>query len=167
MRDIIDLEENYKKMLMSKLSGNKKISLSCPDFKYPEPVFVYVKSIKTEKSIAVRLDGGDKTVRFWDYVDDDYSEEDGVWDEMSAEGLDRFIKKLNRVMENAVDIEFYGADGECDDYFSGVAKAELTAENASKTLKKLAKNKNFVLVKVSDFYGDKQYAFDRNLKQIK
>ena len=42
------------------------------------PVFVYVKAVKTEKSIAVRIDGGDRTMRFWDYVDDDYSDEDGV-----------------------------------------------------------------------------------------
>lgn len=153
---------------MEKLRGDGRISLSCPDFEYPAPLFVYIKSVKTEKSIAVRLDGGDGTMRFWDYVDDDYSEEDGVWDEMTEEGLKRFIDKLKGVMEHAVDVEFYGADGECDDYFSGVAKADLTAENAAKTVKKLGKNKDFAIARVSNFYGDTQFAFDRayRLKKI-
>ena len=99
--EILEAEEKYKKLLIAGLSEDERLSISCPDFKYPEPVFVYVKSVKTDKTIAVRLDGGDRTMRFWDYVDDDYSEEDGVWDRMGEKGLENFIKKLYTVMDHA------------------------------------------------------------------
>ena len=152
---------------MNKLSGDDRLSLSCPDFRYPEPLFVYVKSVKTEKTIAVRLDGGDKTVRFWDYVDDDYSEEDGVWEKLTEKGLENFIKKLYIVMDKAIDIEYYGLDGECEDYFSGVAKWELTAENAMKAIRKYGKEINFVFAKFSNFFGDVEYVFDKHYRQVK
>lgn len=165
--EILETEEKYKKILISKLGTDERLSLSCPDFKYPEPVFLYVKSKKTDKTIAVRLDGGDKTVRFWDYVDDDYSDEDGVWGNMTDKGIDSFVKKLYTVMEKAIDIEYFGLDGECDDYYSGVAGFELTAENALKAVKKYGKEIDFVFAKVSDFFGEKQYVFDRTFRQIK
>ena len=69
--EILEVEEKYKKLLVAKLSGDDRITLSCPEFKYPEHAFVYIKSVKTDKSIAVRLDGVDNTMRFWEYVDDD------------------------------------------------------------------------------------------------
>lgn len=165
-REILEIEEKYKKLLMNKLGADERLSLSCPDFKYPEPLFVYVKSVKTEKSIAVRLDGGDKTVRFWDYVDDDYSDEDGVWGTMTEKGLDGFIKKLYAVMDKAVDIEFYGMDGECDDYYSGVAGFDLTVANAQKAVKKYGKGTDFVFAKFSNFFGDVQYVFDKTFRQV-
>ena len=167
MKDIIDLEEKYKKLLTDKLKGDRRLSVSCPEFRYPEPVYVYIKSVKTEKSIAVRLDGGDRTLRFWDYVDDDYSEVDGVWDEMTEAGLEKFIKKLYIVMEKAVDIEYFAADGECEDYFSGTVKFELTAENAQKAVKKRSAGINFVFAKFSNFYGDIQFVFDKTYRLIK
>ena len=110
--EILETEEKYKKLLVAKLAGDDRITLSCPEFKYPEPAFVYIKSVKTDKSIAVRLDGVDKTMRFWDYVDDDYSDEDGVWAKMNEKGLDVFASKLYTVMEKAFDIEFYNLDGD-------------------------------------------------------
>ncbi|MDE6597392.1 MAG: hypothetical protein K2K60_01975 [Clostridia bacterium] len=167
MKDIIDLEEKYKKLLTDKLKGDKRLSVTCPEFKYPEPVYVYIKSVKTEKTIAVRLDGGDKTLRFWDYVDDDYSEVDGVWDEMTEAGLEKFVKKLYKVMDNAVDIEYFSADGECEDYFSAAVAFPLTAENAQKAVKKFGAGVKFIYAKFSNFYGDIQFVFDRTLKQIK
>lgn len=167
MNDIAGREAKFKTLLMRKLSPDKRLNVTCPDFKYPAPLFVYVKSVKTEKTIAVRLDGVDKTVRFWDYVDDDYSEEDGVWDEMSDEGLDRFVKKLYDVMEKAVDVEFYAADGECEDYWSGVESGEITAAAAQKTVKKHGKGIDFLLAKYSNFFGDKQYVFNRAFAEVK
>ena len=165
--EISELEESYKKLLMDRLKGDERISVTCPDFKYPEPVFVYIKSVKTDKSIAVRLDGGDKTMRFWDYVDDDYSEEDGVWSPMTEKGLDEFVKKLYEVMGKAIDIEFYGLDNECEDYCSGVAAFELNEVNALKAVKKSGKNIKFAYAKFSDFFGGIQYIFDYNFRQIK
>lgn len=166
VREIEELEESYKKLLADRLSADKRIAVSCPDFKYPAPTFVYIKSAATDKTIAVRLDGVDKTMRFWDYVDDDYSEEDGVWAEMSEEGLDRFIKKLYTVMNKAFDIEFFNAEGECDDYLSGIAGFEFNAENAQKAVKKAGKNIDFSVAKFGDFFGDKTYAFDKSFRQI-
>lgn len=170
MRDaseIIRTEEKYKKLFMEKLGNDERLSLSCPDFRYPEPVFVYVKSVKTQKIIAVRLDGGDKTMRFWDYIDDDdYSSEDGVWDKMSEKGLDSFVKKLYGVIDSAVDIEFYDIDGECTDYYSFVANYPLTEENAVKQIKKFAKGE-FVFAKFSDFTGGVQYVINSQFKTVK
>lgn len=166
VQEILEAEEKYKKLLVEKLSGNDKIALSCPEFKYPEPAFVYIKSIKTEKTIAIRLDGVDNTMRFWDYIDDDYSDENGVWDRMTEKGLATFCEKLNRVMEKAVDIEFFDADGECEDYFSGVVDMEFTPENAQKAVKKAGKNVDFVIAVFSDFFGDNRYVFDRALRRI-
>ncbi len=166
MKDIIDLEEKYKKLLTDKLKKDTRLSVTCPEFRYPEPVFVYIKSVKTEKTIAVRLDGGDKTIRFWDYVDDDYSEVDGVWDVMSESGLAKFVKKLYAVMDKAVDIEYFAADGECEEYFSGTVDYELTPENAQETVKKHAAGADFVFAKFSNFYGDIQYVFDRTFKRV-
>ena len=165
--EILELEEKYKKLLMQKLEGDERLSLSCPGFRYPEPVYVYIKCVKTEKSIAVRLDGGDKTMRFWDYVDDDYSDEDGVWGKMTEKGLDAFVKKLYIVMDKAVDIEYYDSEGECADYYSGVINLELTAENAQRAVRKFGKNIQFALAKCSNFFGDVQYVFDRSLRLIK
>lgn len=167
VREILDIEEKYKKLLMCKLGEDDRLSLSCPDFKYPEPVYLYVKSKKTDKTIAVRIDGGDKTVRFWDYVDDDYSDEDGVWGYMTEKGIDGFIKKLYVVMNKAIDIDFYDAEGESSDYYSGVIGVELTAETALKAARKYGKEIDFVFVKVSDFFGEKQFVFDRTFRLIK
>lgn len=167
MNDIAERESRFKTLLMRKLSPDKRLSVTCPDFKYPAPLFVYVKSVKTEKTIAVRLDGVDKTVRFWDYVDDDYSEEDGVWDRMSDDGLDRFVKKLYGVMEKAVDVEYYAADGECEDYWSGVESGEINAANAQKTVKKHGKGIDFIIAKYSDFFGGKQFVFNKAFAEIK
>lgn len=165
-QEISRLEEQYKTLLMQRLTPDGRLAVSCPDFRYPAPLFVYVKSVKTEKTIAVRLDGVDKTMRFWDYVDDDYSEEDGVWSEMSEEGLDKFVRKLYKVMDKAFDIEFFDADGECEDYLSGVAGFDFTAENACKAVKKAGKGVDFVIAKFSSFFGDTEYAFDKAFRQI-
>lgn len=167
MNDIAGRESKFKTLLMRKLSSDKRLNVTCPDFKYPAPLFVYVKSVKTEKTIAVRLDGVDKTVRFWDYVDDDYSGEDGVWDEMSEEGLDRFIVKLYGVMDKAVDVEFFGADGECEDYWSGVETGEITAATAQKTVKKRGKEVDFLLARYSNFFGDRQFVFNKAFAEVK
>lgn len=167
MNDIAGRESKFKTLLMRKLSSDKRLNVTCPDFKYPAPLFVYVKSVKTEKTIAVRLDGVDKTVRFWDYVDDDYSGEDGVWDEMSEEGLDRFIVKLYGVMDKAVDVEFFGADGECEDYWSGVETGEITAAAAQKTVKKHGKEVDFLLARYSNFFGDRQFVFNKAFAEVK
>jgi len=166
MQEIREIEDKYKNLLIGRLSADTRLSVTCPDFKYPAPLFVYVKSVRTEKTIAVRLDGVDKTMRFWDYVDDDYSEEDGVWAEMTEEGLEKFIKKLYTVMNKAFDIEFFSADGECDDYLSGIAGFEFTAENACKAVKKAGRQVEFVIAKFSDFFGEVQYAFDKGFRQV-
>lgn len=165
--EILETEEKYKKLLVAKFSGDDRLLLTCPEFKYPEPAFVYIKSVKTDKTIAVRLDGVDNTMRFWDYVDDDYSEEDGVWDKMTDKGLESFVSKLYSVMERAVDIELYGSDGECDDYYSGVFDKEFTPENACKAVKKFGKDKDFAFAKFCNFYGDVKFVFDRAFKLVK
>ena len=56
---ITGLEEKYKKLLLIKLGADKRLAVNSPSSKYPEPAFVYVKSVKTEKVIAIRLDGED------------------------------------------------------------------------------------------------------------
>ena len=166
IKEIIAVEEQYKNLLIKRFKGDKRLSITSPEAKYPEPVFVYIKCIKTEKSIAVRLDGVDETMRFWDYVDDDYSEEDGVWSKMTAKGLEDFAKKLNIVMDKAIDIEYYAIDGECEEFYSGIATYEITPQNAQKVVKKHGKDINFALARYSSFFGDIQYVFDKNLKQI-
>lgn len=166
VREILEIEEKYNKLLMDKFKGDGRLSLSSPGFRYPEPVYVYIKCVKTDKTIAVRLDGGDETMRFWDYVDDDYSEEDGVWGKMTEKGLEGFVKKLYAVMDSAFDIEYYGLDGECDDYYSGVSGMEQSAANAQKAVKKFGKDVDFAFAKYSNFFGDIQYVFDKNFKQI-
>ncbi len=166
VKKIRETEEKYKKLITDKLKGDKRLSLSCPDFRYPEPVFVYVKSVKNEKTIAIRLDGEDETMRFWDYADDDYSDEDGIWDKMSEDGLESFLKKLYDVMNNAFDIEFYGLDGGCGDYYSGVANCEQTALFAQEGVKKYGKNVDFAFAKYSSFFGEAEYVFDKNFKRI-
>ena len=165
--EILETEEKYKKLLVAKLAGDDRITLSCPEFKYPEPAFVYIKSVKTDKSIAVRLDGVDKTMRFWDYVDDDYSDEDGVWAKMNEKGLDVFASKLYTVMEKAFDIEFYNLDGDCDDHYSGVAGFEVNEENARRAVKKCGKDVDFARAVFSDFYGEVEFVFDKKLNRIK
>ena len=167
MNEIAEREAKYKKLLMGKLSADKRLNVTCPDFKYPAPLFVYVNSVKTEKTIAVRLDGVDNTVRFWDYVDDDYSDEDGVWDEMTDEGLDRFIQKLYDVMNKAVDVEYYTEDGECEDYWSGVENNEINSEHARLTVRAHGKGISFLVAKYSTFFGDKQFAFNRSFVENK
>ncbi len=160
------VEKKYEKMLYAKLKGDSRLSLSCPDFKYPEPIYFYVKSVKTEKSLAVRIDGEDNTIRFWDYVDDGYEGEDGVWAKMTETGFERFIKKLYAVMDSAVDIEFYGEDGITDDYYAGVIDGELDEEVAKKLLKKHGAGVDFIFAKISDFYGEKQFVFDKRLNSV-
>ena len=160
-------EKKYKQQLFDRLSDDKRLSLSCPDFKYPEPLYFYIKSVKTEKTIAVRIDGGDDTLRFWDYVDDSYEDEDGVWAKMGDGGFESFIKKLYSVMDSAVDIEFYDAKGITDDYFAGVTKGGLDETKAKALLKKHGAGIKFVFAKITDFYGDKQFVFDRQLNAIK
>lgn len=165
--EILEAEEKYKKLLIAGLSEDERLSLSCPDFKYPEPVFVYVKSVKTDKTIAVRLDGGDRTMRFWDYVDDDYSEEDGVWDRMGEKGLENFIKKLYTVMDHAFDIEFFDGNGDCIDFYSGVFNLEPSVENAKKAVKKYGKDIDYVFAGFISFFGEAHYVFDRNGELIR
>ena len=165
-KEIIAIEEQYKNLLIKNLKDDKRLAVTSPEAKYPEPVFVYIKCKKTEKSIAVRLDGVDATMRFWDYVDDDYSQEDGVWSKMTAKGLEDFLKKLYTVMGKAIDIEFFNSDGECDEYCSGVVTYERTPQNAVKTVKKYGKDIDFVFAKYSSFFGDIEYVFNKNFKQI-
>lgn len=170
MKSIETIRENekkYKQQLFERLKGDKRLSLSCPDFKYPEPLYFYIKSVKTEKTIAVRIDGGDDTLRFWDYVDDSYEDEDGVWSKMTDDGFESFIQKLYSVMDNAVDIEFYDAKGITDDYFAGVADGGLDGNRAKELLKKHGAGVKFIFAKISDFYGDKQFVFDRQLNPIR
>ena len=164
---IREIEKQYKQLLFDRLKGDRRLSLSCPDFKYPEPLYFYIKSIKTEKTIAVHIDGGDETLRFWDYVDDGYENEDGVWGKMTDSGFESFINKLYTVMDSAVDIEFYGAKGITDDYFAGVVKGGLDENKAKALLKKHGAGIKFVFARISDFYGDKQFVFDRQLNGIR
>ncbi len=164
---IREAEKHYKRLLLERLKGDARLSLSCPDFRYPEPLYFYVKSVATEKTIAVRIDGGDSTMRFWDYVDDGYEGEDGVWSEMTAAGFEEFIVKLYGVMDRAVDIEFYNADGITDDYYAGVTDGELTESVARGLLKEHGAGLDFIFAKVSDFYGGKQFVFDKRLNPIK
>ena len=44
---------------------------------------------------------------------------------------------------------------------------ELTAETALKAARKYGKEIDFVFVKVSDFFGEKQFVFDRAFRLIK
>ena len=154
-------------MLFDKLKGDKRLSLSCPDFKYPEPLYFYIKSVRTEKTIAIRIDGEDDTLRFWDYVDDSYENEDGVWGKMTEKGFEGFIKKLYTVMDNAVDIEFFDGNGITDDYFAGIVEGGLDDIKAKALLKKHGKGIKFLFAKISDFYGNRQFVYDRQLNTIK
>ena len=167
VENIRETEKQYKKLLSDRLKGDKRLSISCPDFKYPEPLYFYIKSVKTEKTIAVRIDGGDETLRFWDYVDDSYEDEDGVWAKMTDDGFESFIAKLYSVMDNAVDIEFYDSNGITDDYFAGVAEGVLDESTAKELLKKHGAKLKFIFAKISNFYGDKQFVFDRQLNPIR
>ena len=164
---IRETEKKYKQLLGERLRGDKRLVLSCPDFKYPEPLYFYIKSATTEKTIAVRIDGGDETLRFWDYVDDSYENEDGVWAKMSDDGFESFIKKLYTVMDNAVDIEFFDAKGITDDYFAGVVEGGLDGEKAKALLKKHGAGVKFIFAKISNFYGDRQFVLDKQLNTIK
>lgn len=164
---IRETEKRYKKLLNDALRGDKRLSLSCPDFNYPEPLYFYVKSVKTEKTIAIRIDGVDNTLRFWDYVDDGYEGEDGVWSKMTDDGFEEFIKKLYGVMDRAVDLEFYDEGGITDDYYAGVTDAGLDESVAAELLKKHCAGIKFVFAKVSNFYGDKQFVFDRRLQRVR
>ena len=161
---IREAENKYKLQLFDRLKGDNRLSLSCPAFKYPEPLYFYIKSVKTEKTIAIRIDGEDDTLRFWDYVDDSYENEDGVWGKMGDGGFEKFIEKLYAVMDHAVDIEFYDAKGITDDYFAGVIKLGLDENVAVSLLKKYGRGVSFVFAKISNFYGDKQFVIDRQLK---
>ena len=167
IEEIRKTEKQYKQQLYDRLKGDKRLSLSCPDFKYPEPLYFYIKSVKTEKTIAVHIDGGDGTLRFWDYVDDGYENEDGVWGKVDGDGFESFIDKLYTVMDSAVDIEFYGSKGITDDYFAGVVKGGLDIDKAKALLKKHGANVKFLFAKISNFYGDKQFVFDRQLNAIR
>ena len=162
---IRETEKKYKQLLSDRLKGDKRLSLSCPDFKYPEPLYFYIKSVKTEKTIAVRIDGGDETLRFWDYVDDSYEDEDGVWAKMAD--FEEFITKLYAVMDSAVDIEFYDANGITDDYFAGVVKGEFDEAKAKALLAKHGAKVKFLFAKICNFYGDRQFVFDRQLNPIR
>lgn len=166
LKDIMDREEKYKNLLIKELKKDARLHLSCPDFKYPEPLYLYVSAKKTGKSIAVRLDGEDSTMRFWDYVDDDYSDEDGVWNSMTEKGAQKFIKKLLLVMDRAIDAEFYDSLAECIDCFSCVPESELTEEIAKKAARKFGKCLEFSLAKISDFFGEKLFVFDKNFKLV-
>ena len=167
IENIRETEKKYKKLLNDRLKGDGRLSLSCPDFKYPEPLYFYVKSVKTEKTIAVRIDGGDETLRFWDYIDDGYEGEDGVWAEMTDDGFETFIGKLYSVMDRAVDIEFFGANGITDDYYAGVTEEGLDENTARALLKKHGNGVKFIFAKISDFYGGKQFVFDKQLNPIR
>ena len=164
---IREKENKFRQMLFDRLKGDGRIELSCPDFKYPEPVYFYIKSVKTEKTIAINIDGEEGMLRFWDYVDDGYEGEDGVSGTMTDDGFKTFIAKLYKVMECAVDIDFFDAKGITDDYFAGVVKGGLDEAKAKALLKKHGAGVKFVFAKISDFYGDKQYIYDRKLNPIK
>ncbi len=160
-------EQLYKRLLADSLRADKRISVSCLDARYPEPLYLYVKSVETEKTIAVRIDGEDNTMRFWDYVDDTYENEDGVWDTMTDKGLESFVKKLKKVMDCALDVEFYNKKGITDDYYAGVYDGELTEEVAKKILIKHGKDVKFLYAKVTNFFGDKSFVFDAHGVRIK
>ena len=164
---ILETEKKYRTVIMNRLKEDDRLAVSSHDTRYPEPLYIYIKSKKTEKTIALRIDGVDKTVRFWDYADDDYSDEDGVWGSLTKDGVEQFFKKLYKVMDHAVDVEYFGEDGECEDYYSGVANFAFNAENALKAVKKYGKDIEFALAKFSNFYGDAQFVFDENFNQIK
>ena len=161
------MEKKYKQLLFDRLKGDRRLSLSCPDFKYPEPLYFYIKSVKTERTIAVRIDGGDETLRFWDYVDDSYEDEEGVWSKMTDKGFESFITKLYTVMDCAVDIEFFDANGITDDYFAGVTKGGLDENTAKALLRKHGAGVKFLFAKISDFYGDKNFVYDRQLNPVR
>lgn len=167
MNDIERVELEYKEKLSEKLRADERLEISAPSACYPEPFYVYVKCKKTGKTIAVRLDGEDRTMRFWDYADDDYSDEDGIWDEMTDEGIERFTGKLYSVMEHAADIEFYNAAGECDDFVSGIFKGEITPTGAARAVKKAASGRKFAFVAFADFFGGKKYLFDKSFREVK
>ena len=167
IENIRESENQYKQKLFDRLKGDKRLSLSCPEFKYPEPLYFYIKSVKTEKTIAVHIDGADETLRFWDYVDDGYENEDGVWGKAEGDGFESFIDKLYTVMDSAVDIEFYGAKGITDDYFAGFVKGGIDENKAKALLKKHGADVKFLFAKISNFYGDKQFVFDRQLNAIR
>lgn len=167
IEQIRESENQYKRQLFDRLKGDKRLSLSCPEFKYPEPLYFYIKSVKTEKTIAVHIDGADGTLRFWDYVDDGYENEDGVWGNVEGDGFESFIDKLYTVMDSAVDIEFYGAKGITDDYFAGVVKGGIDENKAKALLRKHGADVKFLFAKISNFYGDKQFVFDRQLNAIR
>ena len=154
-------------MLFERLKGDKRLALSCPDFKYPEPVYFHIKSVKTEKSIAISIDGEYDMLRFWDYVDDGYENEDGVCEKVTDGGFESFINKLYTVMDCAVDIEFYDSNGITDDYFAGVVKGGLDGNKARALLKKHGAGVKFLYAKIVDFYGDRQFVFDRQLNPIR
>ena len=68
--DIIQQNEQlYKRLLADSLRQDKRVSVSFLDARYPEPLYLYVKSVDTEKTISLRFHGDDNTIRFWDYVD--------------------------------------------------------------------------------------------------
>lgn len=167
IKDIIDREEKCKRILTEKICTDKRLEVSCPEFKYPEPLYLYAKSKKTGKSIAVRIDGHDKTVRFWDYADDDYSDENGVWNNITESGIEKFVKKLFCVMEKAIDVEFYDASAEFLDCFSCVPETDPCEDVAKKAAKKFGKGIDFAIAKVSSFFGDKIFIFDKNYNVIK
>lgn len=167
VEEIREKENKFRQLLFDRLKGDSRVELSCPDFKYPEPMYFYIKSVKTEKTIAVRIDGEDETIRFWDYVDDSYEDEDGIWAKMTDDGFNTFISKLYKVMECAVDIDFFDAKGITDDYFAGVVKGGLDEVKAKALLKKHGAGVKFVFAKISDFYGNRQYIYDRHLNPLK
>ena len=167
VESIREAEKKYANQLFERLKGDSRISLSCPEFKYPEPVYFYIRSVKTEKTIAVQIDGEEDILRFWDYVDDSYENEDGVCSSMLNGGFEKFIKKLYIVMDNAVDIEFFDSKGITDDYFAGVTKGGLDAVKAKVLLKKHGAGVKFLFAKISDFYGNVQFVFDSQLKPIR
>lgn len=163
---IREIEEKYKQLLINGLKGDKRITLTSSG-KYPEPAFVYIKSVKTDKTIAVRLDGEDGTMRFWDYVDDDYTKEDGVWAKMTESGLETMLSKLKSAMQYAYDIEYFESDGECEEYYSSLFGGEVDETTACKLTKKYGKEVPFVFAKFSTFLGDKQYVFDKLFRLVK
>ena len=170
MKDLQKIRENenkYKQMLFERLKGDRRLAVSCPDFKYPEPVYFHIKSIRTEKTIAISIDGEEEILRFWDYVDDGYEGEDGVWTKMQGNGFDTFINKLYTVMDCAVDIEFFASNGITDDYFAGVVKGGLDESKAKALLKKHGAGVKFLYAKISNFYGDRQYVYDRSLNAVR
>lgn len=167
VESIREAEKKYVAQLFERLKGDNRLSLSCPEFKYPEPVYFYIKSVKTEKTIAVQIDGEEDILRFWDYVDDGYENVDGVGTSMLKGGFDKFINKLYIVMDYAVDIEFFDSKGITDEYFAGVIKGGLDEAKAKALLKKHGAGIKFLFAKISDFYGNIQFVYDNQLKPIR